>query len=202
MSKIEAVIFDLGRVLINIDTSKIAKFFGKNAGETSEQTLKAYLADDIVRRHETGLISPHEFYRQASHRCRVDIEYARFIREYCDIFAPMEGMEQVVRRVHDKMPIGLLSDTGVLHWEHIIKSFPWLNIFTQPALSFQTGFLKPDARAYKAAADSIGAEITSCLFIDDLPANVQGAIDAGMMAIRFEGVEKLTRQLEELLFDA
>ena len=49
-----------------------------------------------------------------------------------------------------------------------------------------TGILKPDPRAYQAAADSLGAPIERCLMVDDQPRNVAGALAAGMQAEWFD----------------
>lgn len=49
-----------------------------------------------------------------------------------------------------------------------------------------TGILKPDARAYQAAADALGVPIARCLMVDDQPRNVAGALAAGMQAEWFD----------------
>jgi putative hydrolase of the HAD superfamily len=49
-----------------------------------------------------------------------------------------------------------------------------------------TGILKPDKRAYQAAADALGAPIERCLMVDDQPRNVAGALAAGMQAEWFD----------------
>lgn len=49
-----------------------------------------------------------------------------------------------------------------------------------------TGILKPDARAYHAAADALHTPIGDCLMVDDQPRNVDGALKAGMQAEWFD----------------
>jgi putative hydrolase of the HAD superfamily len=49
-----------------------------------------------------------------------------------------------------------------------------------------TGILKPDARAYQAAAEALGTPIGLCLMVDDQPRNVDGALRAGMQAEWFD----------------
>jgi putative hydrolase of the HAD superfamily len=53
------------------------------------------------------------------------------------------------------------------------------------------GRAKPDPDAFAAAADAIGAHPGSCLFVDDRPENVHGALAAGMPAAVFRGPERL-----------
>jgi putative hydrolase of the HAD superfamily len=49
-----------------------------------------------------------------------------------------------------------------------------------------TGILKPDARAYAAAAEALGVAAPDCVFVDDQPRNVEGALRAGMQAVHFD----------------
>jgi len=44
----------------------------------------------------------------------------------------------------------------------------------------------------------VGKKPINCLFIDDRLVNVDGARKAGMQALRFEGVEKLEKDLKQL----
>lgn len=48
--------------------------------------------------------------------------------------------------------------------------------------SFRVGATKPDPRIYRAALDALGAEPSTCLFVDDRAPNLEGAVAAGMRA--------------------
>ena len=68
-----------------------------------------------------------------------------------------------------------------------------------------TGILKPDRRAYQAAADALGAPIERCLMVDDQPRNIAGALAAGMQAEWFDvtrPAETYARVLARLGIDA
>lgn len=49
-----------------------------------------------------------------------------------------------------------------------------------------TGILKPDARAYALCLAQLGAAAADCVFVDDQPRNVEGALRAGMRAVQFD----------------
>ncbi len=49
-----------------------------------------------------------------------------------------------------------------------------------------TGVLKPDPAAFARAVDRVGCPADRILFVDDLPLNVQGAVDAGLDAMWFD----------------
>jgi putative hydrolase of the HAD superfamily len=63
--------------------------------------------------------------------------------------------------------------------------------------SCSVGVAKPDPRIYKIAAERLDVEPGECLFVDDQPGFVEGAIAAGMDAVVL-GSER-ARRLEDVL---
>jgi putative hydrolase of the HAD superfamily len=63
--------------------------------------------------------------------------------------------------------------------------------------SARLGLAKPEPEAFAAAAEALGVEPGRCLFVDDRPANVDGARAAGMRAELFTGAEALAELLAE-----
>ncbi|MBA3718518.1 MAG: HAD-IA family hydrolase, partial [Actinobacteria bacterium] len=53
----------------------------------------------------------------------------------------------------------------------------------EPVFSCSVGVAKPDPRIYRIAADRLGVETDDCLFVDDQPNFVEGALEAGMDAV-------------------
>ena len=50
----------------------------------------------------------------------------------------------------------------------------------------ETGVAKPDPRAYDQAAAAMGLDPAGIVFVDDDPANVAGAVAAGMAGVHFD----------------
>jgi HAD superfamily hydrolase (TIGR01509 family) len=110
----------------------------------------------------------------------------------------MQGMAELVTELAARYSLGILSDTDPLHWQYCRQQYSFLRLFAEPTLSFQTGFLKPDPRCYRLAAENTGTSVEFCLFIDDRAENVIGARQAGMRALQFTGLESLRRELNNL----
>lgn len=196
---IKAIVFDLGRVLIDIELSKgiIDKIL--SAGCTD---IGALATNESFVDYSTGRIFPEEFYSKVVEAFNIELSFGEFAELWCNIFTEMAGMKGIVEKLGTLYPIGLLSDTDVLHWDYIITNFPWIGeLFSNPVLSFQIGVMKPDSRAFKAAAESVGVEPSECLFIDDLQKNIDGAKKVGMSGIRFLSAEDLTGELSALGID-
>lgn len=196
---IQAVIFDLGRVLVQVNTQKLSAFFFEHYTEGDvQQVLGRIMADPIMMQYSIGCIQTREFYQKLHDDYRLDLSYEEFVFRWCDIFAPMEGMDSVVAQLSGKVRLGLLSDTDPLHWDFIRRHYPLMQYFPKPTLSFQIGSVKPSRDSYLAAAGHVGVPPEACLFIDDLQKNVDGARTAGMTALRFEGVQRLQNDLAEI----
>ncbi len=65
--------------------------------------------------------------------------------------------------------------------------------------SAKIGFAKPEARAYEIAAERLGMRLDDCLFIDDRPNYIEGAMHVGMQTILYEDFDKFRVKLEKLL---
>ena len=95
----------------------------------------------------------------------------------------------------DNIPLGLLSDTDEIHWNYLVGTYPILNAFPKPTLSFEVRTTKPSPEIYITAAKNVGTEPHDCLFIDDLEKNVSGARLVGMDSIHFRGMKELREEL-------
>ncbi len=200
--EIKAVIFDLGRVLIDVRFKPGAlRFLGVEQSENLDQIYDRAFQNKWVRKFNTGQISAKEFYEGFCEEFNLKMDYQTFVQQWCDVFAPLDDMETLFLKVQEKYSVGLLSDTDALHWQFCLENFPFLKSIPKPTLSFEIGALKPDPVCYFKAAQNVGFPVEECLFIDDRPVNVKGAQQIGMPAIRFENKEQLERELKKLGID-
>lgn len=65
--------------------------------------------------------------------------------------------------------------------------------------SAQIGWAKPEAQAYEITAERLGVRLDECVFIDDRPEYVEGAIAVGMKAIVYQNLEQLKGDLAKVL---
>jgi glucose-1-phosphatase len=190
--KIKAIIFDIGRVLIDVDfTGLFKKYLNPGTGPDFSFTLEEVMHLDWFVAHSTGKTNDQEFYWSLREIYKMDISFDDFKKEWSSIFRPVQGMEKFVKQTAGKYPVSLLSDTDPIHWSYLVKNYPYLNMFRKPVLSFEIGVMKPAKECYERAAISVNTPIENCLFIDDRQVNVDGAINAGMQAVQFSSVEKL-----------
>src|SRR5437016_25416 len=75
---------------------------------------------------------------------------------------------------------------------------PFLDWFTGVLLSADVGVTKPDPRIFAELCRRFGLDPATTLFIDDNPPNVDGALRAGLKAVRFESAATLRGHLTRL----
>lgn len=199
MKAIRAVIFDVGRVLVTLDPSR--EKFGavmRAMGISPDRAFEQYWFTPAVRRHMTGEIDSTDFFQMARAHFGLPFDFDEFAAGWCDLFAPMPGMEKLFGKVAKKYGVGILSDTDPLHWARVRSLLPWLARVAKPTLSHEVGFLKPHPAMFAAAAANCGSEKSRCLFIDDIPANVDGARAVGMPSLLFANAAQLEHDLEKL----
>jgi HAD superfamily hydrolase (TIGR01509 family) len=194
---IKAVIFDLGKVLVDLDTTRgifdLLNHRPKIGKKTGIQLLRE---GDLFGMYNAGRLSPQQFYKELCRRCGIEISFDEFVNLWCDVFKPMEGMEELLGELYaGYTTLGLLSDTDPLHWAYLRRNYPMLEMIPKPTLSFETGYRKPSAESFLAAARNVGIAAENCLYIDDLIENVEGARRVGMEAIHFQDAEKLREEL-------
>ena len=198
-NKIRAIIFDLGNVLIKVNFEKmLINQVKEKIGSTSQEIMEAAYKDELFKDFCSGKIDTQAFYRKLIDRLNLSINYSKFQEKWCDIFEPMDGMDNLINQLKNDFKIGLLSDTDPLHWRHVLSKFQFLQSIENPTLSYETGCMKPHPSIYRIATKNVNYPADSCLFIDDRAVNVEGAIKAGMKAIQFKGVNSLKAQLVDM----
>lgn len=95
-------------------------------------------------------------------------------------------------------PVHAITNWSAETWPEGLKVHPRLaEVFDTLVVSGQEHIIKPDPRIYALLADRAGVAPETCMFIDDSPKNVDGAIAAGMDAIHFTDAAALEAALKE-----
>jgi len=66
-------------------------------------------------------------------------------------------------------------------------------------ISGEVGLRKPAPEMYTRGAAAIGLDPSQCVFVDDLPFNLDPATDLGMATVHHRSAEETIAELERLL---
>lgn len=198
---IQAVIFDLGRVLVQLDFSRglLHELTGCEAsGHEADVLIERLGSNPFFTEYCAGRLAPEAFHERLMEWTGRTMPFASFARSWCDIFSMDTQMEALLREVMQSSRTGLLSDTDPLHWHHLRSTYPILARIARPTLSYEVGTTKPDPAIYQVAAENVGVDPSACFFIDDREVNVEGARSVGMRATRFVDAQTLRAELRAL----
>ena len=130
----------------------------------------------------------------------LDLPFLEFVEAWQDIFwlnLPVARLIEVLKSRGYTLLLG--SNTNVLHATHYRRQFArTIDLFDHLIFSYEVGCLKPDARFYLAAAAAAGLPAASCIFIDDLLENVEGARKAGLKGLLYADSPSLIAGLRRL----
>jgi putative hydrolase of the HAD superfamily len=196
----DALLFDLGRVVLDIDFGKTLACWAGHAGCEVAHLVGRFSRDDIYRRHETGDISDAEFFEGLRSSLGVKLSDAQFLEGWNAIFAgEMPGIAALLARAAARVPLYAFSNTNNAHVEHFSLEYAGvLGHFREIFLSSAIGLRKPDAAAYDHVVKAIGVDPERIVFFDDLAENIEGAKACGLTAIHVTSPGDVAHALAEL----
>jgi glucose-1-phosphatase len=196
MNSISTVIFDLGRVLVNIDFDAFP-----NALDLRTPEARAPYWSGVVlygRLYEKGKISTGEFvdhlfevFKKKYSREHLLFAWNEIIRE------DVPGMARLIDRVQQQHATAILSNTSAAHFEKADRECLTVQHITRRFLSYEIGVAKPAPEIYHCVISELRTEPGRLLFIDDLIENVDGARAAGMHGLQFTDLARLEQDLEQ-----
>jgi putative hydrolase of the HAD superfamily len=210
----EALLVDYGGVLTSSISASFAEFC--LATGVSPERLRLVLAvayrgdpgdgelpeglEDLVPAVETGRMSVEEF----------NDRLAAILSE--GLARPVEGIDLTTRlfggaaqdeRMIDAVRTARINGIRtalVSNTWGIRETPPWYDdVFDAVLLSGQEGLRKPEPEIFRLAARRVGAQPTTCVFVDDIAANVEGARAVGMTGVVHRHADITIPKLEELL---
>jgi FMN phosphatase YigB (HAD superfamily) len=182
----DALLFDLGRVVLDIDFSKVLACWAGHAGCEPAQLVERFSTrEEFYHRHETGEISDAEFFGALRASLGVGISDAQFLEGWNAIFAgEMPGIAPLLKRAGRRLPLYAFSNTNSAHVEYFsVAHADVLGHFRELFLSSSIGLRKPDAEAFDHVVQAIGIPASRIVFFDDLPENIEGARARGLAAV-------------------
>ena len=195
-SMYKAILFDLGNVVIAFDFVLGYRRIEALSGIPAAEVRSRLIATDLYRRLESGLIQPETFAAQVQTAVGFECEYRAFQEAWNAIFLPESLIPaNFLAGLKRNYKLLIVSNTNAIHFEMLRNTYPILQTFDGFVVSHEIGVMKPDPRYYEAALATAGCPAENCLFIDDLPDNVEGASLAGMDAIQFHSFERLKPEL-------
>ncbi|MFT7686298.1 MAG: epoxide hydrolase-like predicted phosphatase [Candidatus Azotimanducaceae bacterium] len=182
---INALLFDLGNVLIDIDFERIFKKWSHYSGVPTEVIRAEYEVDAAYKQHERGEIEGREYHHHLAKKLKLDISYDQFCEGWNDIMiAPIDQTVDIIRSLKERIPMYVLSNANTLHKRHWESTYQnELSHFEKIYVSSDIGCRKPEPESYQHVLNDIGIAAENIAFFDDLIENVDAANALGINAV-------------------
>jgi putative hydrolase of the HAD superfamily/hydrolase len=157
-------------------------------------------AEGLIAALETGRLSTEQFDRRLavilSEGLPDPLDPTGLSSRLLGGIKPEERMITAVRRAREAgIMTGLISNT----WNLEASPSEALDIFDVRVLSGVEGIRKPEPEIYLLAASRLSVDPEACVFVDDLPSNVEGARAVGMTGVLHRDPALTIPKLEALL---
>ena len=192
---IRNILFDMGNVLIRFDRD----YFIDRLGVAQED--KPLLMREVFQSVEwvqmdRGSIVEEQAVEQICKRLpeRLHDAVEKLVAMWDRPILPIEGMYELVEELKNAgYGIYLLSNASLRQHEYWPR-IPASVFFDGTIISADEQVMKPGAEYYLRALNRFGLKAQECFFVDDVPANVEGALFCGISGAIFRGDAKLLRQ--------
>jgi putative hydrolase of the HAD superfamily len=193
---IRTVIFDFGNVVAFFDhgraVARLAEYTDLDPVELS-LILYGSAAEDA---YERGAIDTAEYVREARLNGRLTCSDEQFRAAFCDIFWRNDEVCALVPRLKPKYRVLLASNTTPAHFDAYAAQFAdTLRHFDYLGTSFGVAARKPEPAFFAAVHAHARADPEECVFVDDLPTNVEAAARFGWKGVVYRADGTLADKL-------
>ena len=199
MSKIEAVIFDVGGVL-HKSFWGVMEDVGRELGLEWEALKKIWATE--IPLLGSGKIDEAEFWKRvhADYAVRhVETDENLLGRAFREALTPYREMAKLVRDLRAKgLKVAILSNTIEPH-ARANRAAGVYDGFDHVLLSHEIGLRKQDPLIYWKALQVLGVKPEAVIFIDDTVQNVQAAQGLGIHGIHFNTPEQAIVEVYNLI---
>ena len=204
---IRNIIFDLGRVILNIDYQKTAAAF-RQIGLTNFDELYSQMRQStLFDRLEVGEIGSREFEEELNRYASRSLRREEIHRAWNAMLLelPQEHLD-LLEELRKQYRLFLFSNTNEIHvpaFTELIRQQRGVedfgSYFDGVYYSHEVGKRKPNVEAFEHVLEANDLNPQETLFIDDSPQHVEGGSKAGLQAVLKEKGKGLRETVEQAL---
>ena len=197
LANINALIFDLGGVIIDLDLEGTYRDFAYLSGKTLEEVKYLAAEQSFMKEYEAGKID--------------DPTFRAHIREMLGIYHSDEEIDAVwnvtiksikrerlalIEELGKTHQCFVMSNTNDIHLrqimligDHVAPNGSFSALFKQMYFSQELGVMKPDTAAWQPILDDNELDPAATLFIDDKLENIEGAAKLGIQGYHNQHID-------------
>ena len=197
---IEAIIWDLGGVLLRTTDHTPREELAEQLGMTRLEMEKTFFSGDSGVRAQLGEIDVPQHLENVRREFNLsEGEMAAFWDKFWRGDELDSELIEFIRELKGSYKTGLLSNAFSDLRDWVTNHGRFDDAFHNMVISAEEGVMKPDPRIYQRSLANLGVTPEKAIFIDDFTHNVEGARAVGMLAIQFQSPEQIRTEFTKLL---
>jgi FMN phosphatase YigB (HAD superfamily) len=197
---VPAIVFDLGKVLVDFDYSIAARKIAARSSGKIENLDQFLSGSPLLVQFESGGLTSRQFFSEVQKVTGFHGGPEEFAGYFADIFDPMPDMVELHAGLREKnIPTYIFSNTNEIAVGHIRRRFPFFSGFDGYILSYEIGAMKPQAKIYERLEALSRRSSGDIFYIDDRAENVEAGAARGWQTVLHESPERTRAALEKFL---
>ena len=196
MTSLDAVVFDMGGVLVDWDREHLYRKLVPDAEER-----RRVLDEVVTLEWNATLDRGRSFDAAIEELTRLHPGDADLIAAFRDRWPEMIPSDlpdtvEIVKELHSGgVRLLGLTNWAAATWPHAEARFAWLELFEGIVVSGQEGISKPDPAIFGLLCERYDLDPGRSLFVDDSPTNVAAASELGFGSVLFTCADTLRSEL-------
>ncbi|MBE7171473.1 MAG: HAD family phosphatase [Williamsia sp.] len=188
---IEAILFDLGGVLLNLDYHLTGEAFINLGIANFNELYTQFHATKLFEEFEKGEIGERQFIDELKKHAPAEVTDEDIEQAWNAMLLDYPpGRIEFLQAVRSRYKTYLLSNTNAIHYKAVQQIYTDQfgggsldSLFEKSFYSYKTGMRKPDADIFELVLSETGLSPATTLFIDDTPANIYTAEALGIRSL-------------------
>jgi len=194
---IDAVLLDLGNVLVFHDNPLLFRRLGERAG-IGEEEVSSRLSQELRSAMSGGAMDEEGIRTEVNRLLGMRLGPDEFFELFNSHLTVHDEVLPLVAGLIGRVKLGVLSNINPVHARWIRERLPILKTFDAILLSCEVRAAKPDPRFYRAALEALRVPPSRTLFFDDMEAYVEAARASGIRAEVFSTASAFAKTLSDL----
>lgn len=195
-----AVVFDLGKVLLDFDYAVAVRRLLSQSKCTASELLTLINQSPLLMQYERGTLTTEAFFEKVRDVSGYEGTFEAFKEMFGDIFTPIPGMIQLhADLVARGVPVFIFSNTNEMAVVHIRKHFPFFSRFDGYVFSYEHQAMKPEAALYEVVEKLSGRRGEKIIYLDDRAENIEAGRARGWRTLVHESPAATRAWVEAVL---